>query len=225
MAGGVMPQSRSEATFLLGIRPTLESSHRKGVMVRDWWQRTYGRRTCRTPGFTLAEILVALALMALLAAVLLPTVAGQILKGDAGRVGQDLQAVRGGAEQFLADVHRYPGRYSDLSKVIAIANTDILGSAYNAGLVIKWKGPYVTKDTVNSAVDTGFGGSINNTFARFTNTNAIQYVTIVITGISGPDFDKIDEQMDGVVGRTSGLLRWNSTGGIDSTKFLAIPIQ
>src|SRR4051812_3005109 len=91
-------------------------------------------------GFTLAEILVALALVALLAAVLLPTVAGQILKGDAGRVLQDLNSVRAGIETFLADVHRYPGRYSDLSKPILAAGTDINGSTYGAGLAGKWAG-------------------------------------------------------------------------------------
>lgn len=184
-------------------------------------------RIDRSPrlGFTLAEVLVTLALLAMLGAVLLPTVAGQIFKGDAGRVVQDLQAVRGGTEQFLADVRRYPGKYSDLSKVITTLNTDILGNTYNAGMVGRWKGPYVTKDTSNSAIDTGFGGSITNSFARITNTNAIQYVTVVIVGINGTDFDKIDEQIDGVIGRTTGLMRWNSTGGIDSTKFLAIPIQ
>src|SRR5688500_19840537 len=109
-------------------------------------------------GFTLAEILVALALMALLAAVLLPTVAGQVLKGDAGRVVQDLEAVRAGSERFLTDLRRYPGRYSDLSKAITVGETDILGNAYNAGLVSKWKGPYVTKDTITASVETGFGG-------------------------------------------------------------------
>lgn len=190
---------------------------------RDYLARA--RRASATNGFTLAEILVALALMAVLAAVLLPTVAGQIMKGDAGRVSQDLQAVRGGLDQFLADVRRYPGRYSDLSKIIATTNTDALGSAYTAGHVSRWKGPYVTKDTVNAQIETGFGGAIKNPFMLVTNTNAIPYLTIVITGISGPDFDKIDEQVDGVVGRTSGLLRWNSTGGIDSTKYLALPIQ
>jgi hypothetical protein len=51
-------------------------------------------------------------------------------------------------------------------------------------------------------------------------------LTVVVIGISGSDFDKIDEQIDGApANRTSGLLRWNSTGGIDSTKFFAIPIQ
>src|SRR2546430_15920705 len=125
------------------------------------------RRSAR--GFSLAEILVALALLALLAAVLLPTVAGQILKGDAGRVVQDINSVRSGAEQFLTDVHRYPGKYSDLAKVISTTSgspnfhVDILGNAYNGSMVTKWKGPYVTKDTNSSGVvETGFGGVINN---------------------------------------------------------------
>ncbi len=180
-------------------------------------------------GFTLAEILVALALMALLAAVLLPTVAGQIMKGDVGRVIQDLEAVRSGSEQFLTDIRRYPGRYSDLSSVITATKTDILGNTYTAGMVSKWKGPYVTKDTLNSSIETGFSARINNAFARFTHTNAVQYLTVVVTGIAGTDFDKIDEQVDGPsvspAGRTTGLLRWNSTGGIDSLKYFAMPIQ
>ena len=182
----------------------------------------------RLAGFTLAEVLVALALIALMAAVLLPTVAGQILKGDAGRVQQDLEGVRSGIDQFLADVHRYPGKYSDLSKLIvasSAAHVDINGAQYTAGLVSKWVGPYVAKDTTNASILTGYGGSIQNVFMKVANTNAVNYVTIVVTGISGPDFDRIDLQVDGVVGRTAGLLRWVSTGGIDSTKYLATPIQ
>jgi len=180
----------------------------------------------RKKGFTLAEILVALALIALLAAVLLPTVAGQILKGDAGRVIQDLNAVRAGIEQFLADVHRYPGKYSDLSKVITTSNTDISGNAYTSGLVAKWAGPYVTKDTTNSIVETGFAGSIQNAFKKQQNTNGVDYVSVIITGISGPDYDKVDLQIDGTgASRTTGLLRWATGGSVDSTKFLAVPIQ
>ncbi len=176
-------------------------------------------------GFTLAEILIALSLIAILAAVLLPTVAGQILKGDAGRVMQDLDAVRSGADQFLADVHRYPGKYSDLSTKITNLKTDINGNTYSPGLVNKWSGPYVSKDTTNASIETGFGGFIQNGFMKVTNTNNVAYLTVVVTGIAQPDFARIDAQLDGGNGALTGLLRWNSTGGVDSTKYLATPIQ
>jgi general secretion pathway protein G len=186
------------------------------------------RRHGKYAGFTLAEILVALALIALLAAVLLPTVAGQILKGDAGRVMQDLDAVRSGADQFLADVHRYPGRYSHLSTALKSTSTDINGNTITAGLRNKWGGPYVTKDTAAGVVMTGFGGTIMDSFKIEQNSNLVNYVTVIITGISAVDFDKIDVQVDGTTspgGRTTGLVRFVTAGGIDSTKFLATPIQ
>jgi len=185
----------------------------------------------RRKGFTLAELLVSLALIALLAAVLIPTVAGQLLKGDAGRVASDLNAVQAGIQTFLADVHRYPGKYSDLSKVIttsAATHTDILGNAYTAGLVSKWKCPYVTKDTTTNGtagtVVTGFGGLMLNRFQSVANTNAVNYVTVVISGVSSADFDKIDEQVDGTAsgGGSVGLLRFVAP---DTVKFLAVPIQ
>lgn len=187
------------------------------------------QRLRRLAGFTLAEVLVALALIALLAAVLLPTVAGQILKGDAGRVQQDLEGVRSAIDQFLADVHRYPGKYSDLSKLIvasSAAHVDINGNQYTSGLVSKWVGPYVAKDTINAVVLTGYGGSVLNVFKTVTNTNSVNYVTILVTGITGPDFDRIDLQVDGAVGRTIGLLRWvTGAGAVDTLKYLATPIQ
>lgn len=193
--------------------------------------RRTGRPLTKFYGFTLAEILVALALIALLAAVLLPTVAGQILKGDAARVQQDLDAVRSGVDQFLADVHRYPGKYSDLSTKITSTigtHTDINGAAYASGLVSKWAGPYVTKDTLDSVIETGFGGTILNGFGKTTNTNGISYVTVRILGIAPADYDKIDAAIDGTGAcpacRSTGLLRL-VVSTADTTKFLATPIQ
>ena len=189
------------------------------------------KQTLRLIGFTLAEILVALALIALLAAVLLPTVAGQILKGDAARIQQDLEGVRSGIDQFVADVHRYPGKYSDLSTKItttALTHTDVNGAAYTLGLVNKWAGPYVTKDTVAAVLETGFGGTILNGFGKSQNTNLVEYVTIRIMGIAPADYDKLDAQIDGTTTacpacRSNGLLRLSGTG--DTTKFLTTPIQ
>jgi len=181
----------------------------------------------RLIGFTLAEILVALALIALLAAVLLPTVAGQILKGDAARVTQDLDGVRTGITNFLADVHRYPAKYSDLSKLITTSDLDINAAAYTSGLTKQWAGPYVMKDTQNAVIETGYGAIMLNGFVKTTNTNNVSYVTVRIAGIAQADYDKLDQQIDGVgtacpACRSSGLLRL-TTG--DTTRFLAVPIQ
>ena len=180
-------------------------------------------------GFTLAEILVALALIALLAAVLLPTVAGQILKGDASRVSQDLEAVRAGISTFVADIHRYPGKYSDMSTQITITDTDINGAVYSSGLTKQWNGPYLAKDTINSVIPTGFGGEIHNVFVKMPNTNGVQYVNVRVFGIAAADFDKIDQQIDGpstssTQARTTGLLRFVA-GTPDTVRFMAVPIQ
>jgi prepilin-type N-terminal cleavage/methylation domain-containing protein len=186
-------------------------------------QSKSGRKKLKVIGFTLAEILVALALISLLAAVLLPTVAGQLLKGDAVRVSEDLSAVRSGIEQFLADVHRYPGKYSQLASSIKTGtHLDIHGSTITSGLASKWGGPYVTKDTLAGAtVTTGFGASILNAFSKTANTNGIDYVTVSITGIDSLDFLRLDEQVDGTANAAGGILRW-VTG---TTRYLAIPIQ
>jgi prepilin-type N-terminal cleavage/methylation domain-containing protein len=185
----------------------------------------------RLIGFTLAEILVALALIALLAAVLLPTVAGQILKGDASRVAQDLDGVRAGISQFLADVHRYPGKYSDLSKAISITDTDINAAAYTSGLTKSWGGPYVTKDTTSAVLPTGFGATVHNVFVKMPNTNGVQYVNVRIFGMALNDYIKVEQMIDGpftdtTLAKNSGLLRFTpGTAGIDTVRYLAVPIQ
>ena len=186
----------------------------------------------RKVGFTLAEILIALALIAVLAAVLLPSVAGQIMKGDAGRTMQDLNAIRAGIDQFLADVHRYPSEYDQLFTTITIAESDIHGTKYPAGLVAKWAGPYVNRGLTSGALQTGFGASIQDGFTKVPNVGPATppyYVTIRIFGIDSAGFVRLDNDIDGAsawaTARTTGLIRWNTGSGTDTTTYLAAPIQ
>jgi prepilin-type N-terminal cleavage/methylation domain-containing protein len=182
----------------------------------------FRRKKIRLIGFTLAEILVALALIALLAAVLLPTVAGQILKGDASRISQDLNGVRSGMEQFLADVHRYPGRYSHLSQSVTTGDLDANGTAYPNGLTKRWSGPYVTKDTSDGGyIESGFAARLIDPFLKMAYGNGTDYVTIRISQIAEADFNRVDATIDGTVDATKGILRWDN----DTLRFFAIPIQ
>jgi len=95
------------------------------------------------------------------------------------------------------------------------------GGAYTAAQANRWRGPYLTKDSV-AALTTGFGGTI--TFVRDSTgaaTGAQNYFTIKVTGIDSLTSLKIDNSMDDGV-QTTGAIRW-LTGSI--LKYFAIPIQ
>jgi prepilin-type N-terminal cleavage/methylation domain-containing protein len=184
----------------------------------------------RKVGFTLAEILIALALIAVLAAVLLPAVAGQISKGDTGRTMQDLDALRAGIDQFLADVHRYPKKVSQLTTKVTGSDRDVNGTLYPAPLAAKWTGPYISKllnDATPPVIPTGFGAGIQDSLVKITNTNGVDYVAVRIYPLDSAAFAKLDLEIDGVSttwanAQAQGLVR-RGTG--DTVKYLATPIQ
>ena len=60
-------------------------------------------------GFSLAEILVAIAIIAVVAAILIPSIGGQLRSGDESRIQQDFISLRTGAEQSLRGGNAGPG--------------------------------------------------------------------------------------------------------------------
>lgn len=174
-------------------------------------------------GFTLAEVLVTLSIIAIMAAVLLPALNSQIGKGDAGRVASDLTNIQTGAQAFLSDVHRYPAALTHLTTVINTGQNDLLSQAYPSTLVAKWKGPYVQKDVISPS-------GIGNFAANFTTTaggNGVNYFSIQMTNVAQSDFVRIEDILDegnlSSTSSTSGLIRWSSTNS--TLTYLALPIQ
>lgn len=215
---------------LRGAGSSRMATHTAGLMQHSEELGSAHRR--RMIGFTLAEILIALALIAILAAVLLPAVAGQIMKGDTGRTMQDLNAMRAGVDQFVADVRRYPMRYSQLTTKLATGARDVHGNLIPAGMLSKWAGPYVTKPLNNDGVlPTGFGAFIQDSLTKVVNASTgVTFVTVRVFGIDSAGFHRLDEEVDGSsatfpLRRTTGLIRWATGGVIDTTTFLATPIQ
>lgn len=177
-------------------------------------------------GFTLVEVLVILAILAGLAAVLVPTVSNQVRKADLGRITGDLTNLRTGVETFLVDVHRYPADIEDLVSPIDASDADIDGASYPTGLQNRWEGPYIDRVISDGGtLETGFGGLIQDDFDATTD-GGVDYLTVTILGIAQPEFDRLDAELDEGNGAAAGRLRWAAGGAAaDTTYFHALPIN
>jgi prepilin-type N-terminal cleavage/methylation domain-containing protein len=193
------------------------------------------KRRSKKRGFSLAEILVAVAIMAVVAAVVIPSIGGQLNKGDVARVSGDLTSVQGAIEQFLADVRRYPLSMSHLQTKVVIANSGLTGGVYSASQAARWRGPYMTKDFSVSGIS-GFGSSMVSLFAICDNTAGTtgtcaagatqQYLTIRIPGLTTLEAAQIDSVMDDG-NLTTGMIQFKLGASVDKDTlwFLALPIQ
>ena len=174
--------------------------------------RNRGRIRSTRRGFTLGEVLVTVALVAVLAAVVLPAVGSQITKGDLGRVSSDLLTMRSAMEQFISDVRRYPNSVAQLTNKPGIttafgpllaagnatcpATPPVFTILYTAQEVARWRGPYLNKDSL-AVVVTGYSQSIRTCFdVQTAPRTGISYETILILGIDATSAAALDAAMD-----------------------------
>lgn len=86
----------------------------------------------RDEGYTLTEMLVVIAIIALIAAVLTPQLLGQLSRARAKTAQLQLDTVAAAVELFRSDVGRYPSTTEGLKSLIA-----------DPGAAEGWTGPYL----------------------------------------------------------------------------------
>jgi len=175
----------------------------------------------RRLGFTLPEVLVTLAIVATLTAVLLPALNNQLSKGDASRVTNDLVAIRTAVGAFTSDVRRYPSALVQLKTAPLSSATDVLGNTFGNTLILRWRGPYLSKDLDgNNAMPTGYGGVISSSLGQIT-YNGVPYLTISVTGLTTTEFNNIDQIIDETANSSTGQMTLSGTTAV----WAATPIQ
>lgn len=181
------------------------------------------RRT-RRYGFTLAEVLVTVAIIGTLAAVLLPALIGQMSKGDASRAAEDLKAVQTAVTAFVSDVRRYPGNLVHLTNAVAITDQDVLNANYPANLAGKWKGPYLDKQLSAGNLKTSFGSELLGDLDTFLWVSTT-YVSLKMSPISLTDFNKLDAVIDETANSTTGLFQYVGNATTGTASYLMVPVQ
>ena len=172
----------------------------------------------RRSGFTLPEVLVTVAIVAVLAAVVVPAVTQQISKGDAPGFLSSVNSLRTAIASFVADVRKFPGEVSQLGVDIDdadppteedLANTVDGGVAYTEAVAARWKGPYESSSTSTGVIALGLGWSTSDNMIDSLNTGYL-VVTLTKSGAVVTDATDLDNTVDGGNGATAGLIRWNA---------------
>lgn len=169
-------------------------------------------------GFSLLEILVALVLIGLLVGTLLPSVLGQMGRGEANRIVEDLRAIENAAKTFRVDVNRWPGDLEDLATQISPTSATPPDTVFNsttgypAALVSRWEGPYLEGIVIanGGTLTTAAGGSITENFAVGT-LNGATYLTVEVTGLETDAMEEVSEVIDGDTDLNAGRVQ-NSSG-------------
>lgn len=165
-------------------------------------------------GFTLPEVLVTIAIIAIIAAAVVPAVTSQIAKGDETTVVAAVNTVRTSLTTFMSDVRTFPQRLSAFTIVpTALTDTALAGTPYSAAQVARWKGPYSTTSTfaqddslpigMNAFLGDSLKDSLNFVVAniQFNAGTAAANVALAF---------KIESLFESTADSTKGMIRWTN---------------
>ncbi len=174
-------------------------------------------RRYRKAGFTLPEVLVTVAIVAVLAAVVVPAVTQQLSKGDSPAFLGSVNSLRTSIASFASDVRKLPGEVSQLSVDIDDADPPTeedlgaspgdAGVAYTEAVAARWRGPYESSGITTGLIPVGMGWT---TIDNMIDSTGYVVVSLTKTGGVIADATELDVAVDGGNGATAGLIRWNA---------------
>jgi prepilin-type N-terminal cleavage/methylation domain-containing protein len=165
-------------------------------------------------GFTLPEVLVTIAIIAIIAAAVVPAVTSQIAKGDETTVTSAVNTMRTSITTFVSDVRSFPSRLSQLTTVpTALTDTALGGSPYSAAQVGRWKGPYSTTSTFaqDDSLPIGMSAFLGDSLK-----DSLNFVVANIQFDAGSAAAnvalafKIEALFESTADSTGGMIRWKN---------------
>jgi prepilin-type N-terminal cleavage/methylation domain-containing protein len=163
----------------------------------------------RRSGFTLPEVLVTVAIVAVLAAVVVPSVTQQLGKGDAPALASSIGSLRTSITAFVSDVRKFPRRLSHLTTAITATDSTLFANQTYGSASTKWKGPYGAFSlTAGDSLPLGMDLKAQDSL-RVANNQ----VEVWLSGVtSHAEMSRIDTLIDNTTGPSAGALRWTQSG-------------
>jgi type II secretory pathway pseudopilin PulG len=174
-------------------------------------------------GFTLVEQVVALGIMMILGAAVVPHVIASVDRARVAEAVASLQEIVQATTDFNLDVRAandikpYPGKISHLTTAIAASTagvTDICGLTYSTASASAWKGPYVNRVVPATGVPISIG-TAQDTFVQVLSGGAT-LLAIEVTAVTIEHAQEVNLAVDGSEVTTPdalGTVRWTPAGG------------
>lgn len=169
----------------------------------------------RRRGFSFVELLVVLVIMAVLAAIITPSVLDSARDAEVQRFSESLRSLRTATTLFLQHTTTYPGRPTQFFiQPVGGTSKDLFNATISNSKANKWRGPYLETDSLKyfHSSTQAFGLIVTDSFTVKT-SDGNQYMTMIFTGAARTDQLRLKHDLDGGAGVAApdsalGLLRY-----------------
>ena len=171
-------------------------------------------------GMTIVEILIALAILAIIAAVVLPTTAGQLRQGHAAALANQLANLRDAIGNYRQNVGAYPRFLTQLTNQPVAGAVGACGANLSNPELNDWRGPYLNQNIVG---DVPVGSAIVVSQLTRTVAGTAELLQIRAARVENDIASDLEEQFDGNADFATGTILWTAAG--DDTLTFQIPIR
>ena len=170
---------------------------------------------------TLIEVLIALAILAIIAAMVIPTTAGQLRQGHAAALANQLTNLRTAIANYRENVGAYPISLTQLTTQPVAGADDSCGANLSNGELNAWRGPYINQNIV-AAMPVG-NATIVTALTRVTVSGSVGDLQVLATGVDNDVALELEQQFDGNANLAAGNITWTSAS--NGTLVLHVPIR
>lgn len=175
----------------------------------------------------MAEILVALAILAILTAAIVPMLMSKVEDARRAALSQSLLAISQGVAEYRKAVTRYPPTLTVLTVAPTTGTTDACGpanfvSAINAA---NWRGPYLSREMVATGLKMA-DGTVQNALRRLAGpppTFIPAYLLIDVAGVETDVAIAMEAEYDGNADPTAGTIRYTTATLPPPPSFPSLP--
>lgn len=163
-------------------------------------------RRKRGTGFTILEVVIALVMLAVLSAAVIPALMGRIRDAQTATLSQTLFSLSLAITEYRKAVTTYPPALKHLALRPSATVTDACGTAIGSTNSASWRGPYVSRELVAGGLNIG-DASVADTLRRDAGPPVTLFIDVGnVDSLSAIDIDK---QFDGATNTpTTGAIRY-----------------